>query len=79
MKVNVILYGRLRKHVPDYEPDQGVEIEIPDGGSVDDLLASLNVSKSVGCVALLDGRIISAGDKLHENASVTILEALQGG
>ena len=79
MKIKVELHGRLSKHIPDYDPDNGTEIEIPDGGKIGDLLAALNVTTSEGCVVLLNGRIMSPGDKLHDNASVTVLEALQGG
>jgi sulfur carrier protein ThiS len=79
MKIKVELHGRLSKHIPDYDPDNGAEIEIPDGGNVGDLFTILNITTSEGCVVLLDGRIMSPGDKLHDNASVTVLEALQGG
>ena len=79
MIIKVKLFGKLRKSFPDYEPDQAVEIEIPDGGHVKDLLSALNVSNSDGYVILIDGRIKGVEDELHENADITILEALQGG
>ena len=79
MKIKVELHGRLKKFVSDYDPDKGAEIEIPDGGTIEDLLATLDITKSEGCIVLLKGRIMSPGDKLIDNTSVTILEPLQGG
>ena len=46
MKITVKLFGRLRKHIPDYDSDNGVEIELPDGGSANDLLSSVPL---IGC------------------------------
>ena len=79
MKIKVKLFGRLSMHVPDYDSDNGTQIELPGGGGVDELFEALDISKSQGCVVLMDGHIMGPNNKLKENASVDVLEALQGG
>ena len=79
MQVNVKLFGRLSENVPNYDSDNGALIELQDGGGVNELFDALNISKSQGCVVVMDGRIMGPDDKLKENASVDVLEALQGG
>ena len=79
MKIKVELNGRLSKNIRDYDTDNGAEIEIPDGGNIGDLLTILNITKSQGCVVVMDGRIMGPDDRLKDNASITVLEALQGG
>ena len=79
MQVNVKLFGRLSENVLDYDSDKGALIELPDGGGVDELFDALNISKSQGCVVVMDGHIMGPDDKLKENASVDVLEAIQGG
>jgi sulfur carrier protein ThiS len=79
MKVRVKLFGTLRQQFPAYGPDHGAEIEIPYGGKVKDLLAVLGIPRSEGDVVIMEGRILSADDTLHENATVNVLQAFHGG
>jgi len=38
MKMRVKLYGTLSQSFPGYQHSQGIEVEIPDGATVKDLL-----------------------------------------
>jgi sulfur carrier protein ThiS len=44
--VKVILYGTLSRQVPGYQHSKGMEVELPDGATVNDLLVFLGISKS---------------------------------
>jgi sulfur carrier protein ThiS len=79
MKVRVRLYGTLSQRVPGYQHSQGVEVEIPDGAVVKDLLALLEVSESQGALVIAEGRILTTDDKMRPGIVVNVLQAIHGG
>jgi len=79
MKVRVKLYGTLSQRFPGYQHSQGVEVEIPDGATVKDLLAHLEISESQGAVVIVEGRILKADDKMQPGVPVNVLQAIGGG
>ena len=79
MKVKVKLYGTLSQRFPDYQHSQGIEVEIPEGATVKDLLALLEISESQGAVVIMEGRILKAGDKVQSGVPVNVLQAMRGG
>ena len=79
MKVNVKLYGTLRRRFPGYRHDQGMEIEIPDGATAQDLLALLKISESQYPVTIMEGRILKPEDKIRYRVPVNIFQSIQGG
>ena len=79
MKVKIKLYGTLRQSFPDYRHEDGIEVEIPDGARVKDLLAHLEISESRGGIVAMEGRIMKPDDKLSDGASVNILQPVFGG
>ena len=79
MKARIKLYGNLRKYYPDYNSTSGIDIEIPDGTKIRDLIQMLNISKdSVGIVSM-DGILVKAGDHVNEGAEVKIFQPISGG
>ena len=79
MKVWVKLYGTLRQHFPGYQPSHGIDVEVPDGATVQDLLALLEISEPQGAVVVVENRILKADDKIRRGAPVIILQAIRGG
>ena len=79
MKLRVKLYGTLSQHVPDYRHSQGVEVEIPDGAKVKDLLARLEISESQGAVVIMEGQILKTNDTIQSGVTVHVLQSLSGG
>jgi sulfur carrier protein ThiS len=79
MKVRVKLYGTLRQGFPGYPHSQGMEVEVPDGATVKDLLALLEISESRGAVVIAEGRILKADDKMQPRVPVNVLQAIGGG
>ena len=79
MKVRVKLYGTLSQRFPGYQHSQGVEVEIPDGATVKDLLALLEISESQGAVVIVEGRILKADDEIPGGVPVNVVQAIGGG
>jgi sulfur carrier protein ThiS len=79
MKVKVKLYGTWGQRFPGYQHSQGLEVEIPDGATVKDLLAHLGISESQGAVVITEGRVLKADDKMECGAPVNILQTIHGG
>jgi sulfur carrier protein ThiS len=79
MKVRVKLYGTLSQGFPGYQHSQGMEVEIPDGATVQDLLALLKISESRGAAVIAEGRVLKADDKMPHGVPVNVLQAIGGG
>ena len=79
MKVKVKLYGTLSLRVPEYKPSQGIDVEIPDGATVKDLLAYLEILETRGAAVIVNGRVLKAADKVQDGVSVDVFQNIQGG
>jgi sulfur carrier protein ThiS len=81
MKVKVKLYGTLREKVPGYRQSQGIEVEVPEGARVKDLLSFLEIPV-VGyekAVVAIDGRIRTTNDEIPSGAHAEIFQPMHGG
>lgn len=79
MKIIVKLYGTLAANFPGYDPEKGLELELPDGSSVKKLLARLDIPDNAGCFVSMNSRVVKEDRKLSPNAEVLILQSLAGG
>jgi sulfur carrier protein ThiS len=79
MKLRVKLYGTLSQQFPGYQHSEGIEVEIPDGGTVKDLLAHLEISEKQGAVVVRDGQILKADDIIRNGVHIHVLQSLSGG
>jgi sulfur carrier protein ThiS len=79
MKLRVKLYGTLSQRFPSYQHSQGMEVEVPDGATVKDLLALLEISESQGAVVIVEGQVLKADDKMRCGVPVNVLQAIGGG
>ena len=79
MKIRVKLYGTLSQQIPGYQHSEGIEVEIPDGATVKDLLSGLKISESQGVAVAMEGRILKADDAILGGAPVHVLQPLSGG
>ena len=79
MKVKVKLYGTLSEHFPGYQPSQGIEVEIPDRATAQDLLTLLGISESQKAIVIVEGRILRADDRMRGGVSVNIMQTISGG
>jgi sulfur carrier protein ThiS len=79
MKVRVNLYGTLGLRIPGYQHSQGLEVELPDGATVKDLLTLLKISGSEGAVVAIEGHIKKTDDKLPGGAQAQVFQTVHGG
>lgn len=79
MKVKVRLYGTLSREYPGYRHSQGIEVELPDGATVNDLLVHLGISESQKAVVAIDGRIQKANDKIPSGVRAQVFQPVHGG
>ncbi|MBW1944852.1 MAG: MoaD/ThiS family protein [Deltaproteobacteria bacterium] len=79
MKIRVKLFGILGQRFPGYHHEQGMDVEIPDGAMVKDLLAHLEISKSFGGVVAVEGKLLSEDAILGNGAEVNIFQSVFGG
>ena len=79
MKIRVILFGTLRKSFPGHDPVHGMEVEIPEGSTVGDLIAHIDLpAKKFGMVSM-DGHLVKTGNIVQENAVVRVFQPIFGG
>lgn len=78
MNINVKLFGTFSQDSPGYDPQRGLQVELPNGARVDDLLALLGLIGDKTVVAV-DNRIRSSQDELQEGADVHVLQVVFGG
>lgn len=79
MKVKVRLFGTLSQKLSGYDPEKGIEVEIPDEARVKDLLARLGIPEAKGGIAAVEGVILHLDDPLRDGLTVHLLQAVYGG
>lgn len=79
MKVRVKLYGTLRQRYPDYRETCGIEMDITEGTTVKMLLALLGIDAVKEVAVIFQGRIQKETDTIRPGATVSVLQAVQGG
>ena len=81
MKVKVNLYGKLSQNVSGYRQSQGIEVEVPEGTTVKELLSLLQIQASVpqDAVVAIDGRIQKANEKIPIGARAQVFQPVHGG
>jgi sulfur carrier protein ThiS len=79
MRVRVKLFGLLPSRFPGYDPVTGMEVDLPPGARVRDLLAGLNISKEEGGVVAVDGLVQKADAELRDEAEIQVFHPIVGG
>ncbi len=79
MNITAKLFGALSDLFPDYDFEKGLEIDLPEGSRVADLLAYLGISEDQGGTVLMDNRFLAGEEKLAPGSRVLIFQALHGG
>lgn len=79
MKVRVHLYGTLGLRIPGYRQPEGIEVELPHGATVYDLLTLLTISGTEGALVAIEGRLRKKDDILADGALAQVFQAIHGG
>jgi sulfur carrier protein ThiS len=79
MKITVKMSGMFKSRFPDQDPHQGIDVEIPEGSKVSDLLIKLGIGASDGATVIADGRVLSIEEMLTPGELVNLLPIMSGG
>ena len=79
IQVNVKLFGILQKRIPNYDPGQGIALQLPDDVSLKHLVEQLGLeNRKVGPISI-NGRMAAAEDRLSDGDLVRIFQPVFGG
>jgi len=79
MKVTLEVFGSLRQHLPGYDREQGLKIEIPAGTRLSGLFARLDLPVSESNMVTVDDHLAEEDEPLTPGASVLVLPHVGGG
>ena len=79
MNVRVKLFGLLARRFPGYDPNEGMEVEIPQGARVKDLLARLTLTKEEESIVAVDGLVQKAEAELKDGSMIHVFHLITGG
>ena len=79
MRIKAKLYGTLSQRFPGYSHSEGIELDLPEGATVKELFALLEIPESQKAVLTMEGRIQKPGDVLQSGAQVHIFNPIHGG
>jgi sulfur carrier protein ThiS len=79
MKITVKLFGELRRDIPAYQHDKGMELTIPEGSKVVDLMALLKISNPQTITAIMEGRVLPSEEKLINGSLINLFHVMYGG
>lgn len=79
MQITVQLFGLLRKKIPGYDPEAGIQITVEAGSTVEDLLRGLDLADANIGLVTVNQEIASKKAKLQEGSTVRLFHSLFGG
>ena len=79
MKVRVRLIGSYRKLLPPETKGSVIELEVPNGTSVADLMSQFNVPLTTDSVIVVNGLSVDWATTLEESDEVSAFSAMAGG
>lgn len=79
MKITLKLFGELKRKIPDYSPENGLEMDIPEGSKVADLLSLLGIPASPGATVIREGRVLPLEEKLINGSLINLFHVMYGG
>ncbi len=79
MNVRVKLFGLLPRRFPGYDPEKGLEVDLPPGARVKDLLTRLGISKEEGGIVAINDQVQKAEAEVGEGAVLHVFHPIVGG
>jgi molybdopterin converting factor small subunit len=80
INVTVKLFAMLSRHAPDQQrAGEPFDVELPEGSTIADLIAHLNIPEREVKVAFVDGRARATAYQLEPDAEVGIFPPVGGG
>ena len=78
MKVQVVFFGDFARFKPAGWPRKRGEVDVPEGSTIEDLMAQLGIGDEP-CVIMLNDEAHHVGAELHDGDTVTFLPPIAGG
>ena len=79
MKLNIKLYGTLSRSFDNYDHLSGLEVILPDGTSIHDLLVHLNLLPVRIGMVLMNGKPAQKDTRLENQAQIKFFQPIAGG
>ncbi len=79
MHLTVKLSTTLRDHVPGYNPEAGLHVDMPQGSTVEQLARHLGLPLQDIKIVMINGRQRKAGDLLRDGDRIAYFPAVGGG
>jgi sulfur carrier protein ThiS len=79
LRLTIKLYGTLSRSFDEYNHLSGLEVNIPDGASIHDLLDYLNLSSERLGMIYMDGKVLNKNSQLNDGALIKIFQPISGG
>jgi sulfur carrier protein ThiS len=79
MNIKVKLFGGLKKNIPEYKSDKGIELQLPEGSTVADVIALLKIPNPRAATAIMDGRVLKMEEKIAAGSMVNLFHVMYGG
>lgn len=79
MKLTVKLSTTLRDHVPGYEPEAGLQVEMPQGSTVAQLAQHLGLPLEDIKIVMVNGRQQQVDDPMRDGDRIAYFPAVGGG
>ena len=79
MIVTVKLFATLRDFLPQWALRSGLQMDVPEDETVQELLKALQVPDEVSRIVLINGRYVSEGSRLADGDIVSVFPPLIGG
>ena len=79
MNVRVKLMGTLPTHYPGSYSASGIDVELPDGACISDLVEMMGIPKSRVGLATINGTLVHAQDMIPPDAAVKFFHKIAGG
>jgi sulfur carrier protein ThiS len=79
MKLKIKVFGTLTERFPNYDPENGIDVDISDGARVKDLLDHLEISQPEPGIVVAEGRVRGGDEELQDTWTVDIFQSVFGG
>jgi sulfur carrier protein ThiS len=79
LRLTIKLYGTLSRSFDEYDHLSGLEVNIPEEASINDLLDYLNLSSERLGMIYMDGKLLNKKSQLKDGAQIKIFQPISGG
>jgi len=73
------LFATLRRFFPDYDPNEGIDVTLEEGSTMEDLIQALRLPANEARVVLVGGISKKLSDPVKDGDQVNIFTPLGGG